>query len=104
VGWLLLIIAGLSEVASVPLLKYSRGFQHLWPSVAAVAALALSFYCLSRSVMTIPVGTAYAVWTGIGSCGAVVLGAMVYRESLRPSKLICLAIIIIGMIGIRLTS
>lgn len=103
-GWLLLIIAGLSEVASVPLLKYSRGFRHLWPSFASIAALALSFFCLSRSVMTIPVGTAYAVWTGIGSFGAIVLGAVLYGESVKPSKLICMAAIITGMIGLRLTS
>jgi multidrug transporter EmrE-like cation transporter len=103
-GWLLLIIAGLSEVASVPLLRSSQGLRRLWPSIASITVLALSFYCLSRSVMTIPVGTAYAVWTGIGSCGAIVLGGIVYGESFRPSKLICLAVIITGMIGLRLTA
>ncbi|MBW4082482.1 multidrug efflux SMR transporter [Paenibacillus sp. S150] len=103
-AWLLLVLAGLSEVASVPLLKRSQGLSRLMPAVSALAALALSFYCLSRSLISIPVGTAYAVWTGIGSCGAILTGILFYGESAGAGKLAALLCMIIGMIGLSLTS
>ncbi|WP_410514312.1 multidrug efflux SMR transporter [Paenibacillus sp. BR2-3] len=103
-AWVYLFIAGLAEVASVPFLKESAGLTRIRPAAAAGIALVLSFYCLSKSIRSIPVGTAYAVWTGIGSCGAVVTGILLYGESVKASKLICVAFIIIGMIGLKLTS
>jgi quaternary ammonium compound-resistance protein SugE len=103
-AWLLLAAAGLLEVASVPLLRRSQGLKQPGPAAAALTVLALSFYCLSRSVASIPVGTAYAVWTGIGSCGAILTGIIMYGESVRPAKLICLSCILIGMTGLKLTS
>jgi len=103
-AWAYLLLAGMAEVASVPLLKQSAGLTRLRPAAGAAAALILSFYCLSQSIRSIPVGTAYAVWTGLGSCGAVVAGILFYGESAKAPKLFCLACMVTGIIGLNLTS
>lgn len=103
-AWIWLLLAGASEVISVPLLKEWHGRRKPGWAAAAIAALALSFYALSQSLSSIPIGTAYAVWTGIGSAGAITSGILLYGESVNPLKLTCLVFIIVGMVGLKLTS
>ncbi|MDO3410188.1 multidrug efflux SMR transporter [Saccharibacillus sp. CPCC 101409] len=100
-AWLWLLLAGGAEVASVPLLKASRGFRRVGFGAAAVAALVLSFYGLSRSLIDIPVGTAYAVWTGIGCCGAIVWGIALYKEPATLPRLLFAAMIVTGILGLK---
>ncbi|BCG60515.1 DMT family transporter [Paenibacillus sp. URB8-2] len=103
-AWIWLLLAGAVEVISVPLLKeWQRRRQKGW-AAAAIAALALSVYALSQSLSSIPVGTAYAVWTGIGSTGAIATGIFLYGESVNPLKLACMVLIVMGMVGLKLTS
>lgn len=102
-GWVWLLLAGVSEAASVPLLKKSQGLRRFRPAAAAVLAIAISFYGLTRSLSSVPVGTAYAVWTGIGSCAAIVAGIVLYGESVRPAKLIYAALVVTGILGLKLS-
>lgn len=103
-AWLMLLLAGGFEVVSVPLLKEWQQRHTLNWGAAAMIALGLSFFGLSQSLASIPVGTAYAVWTGIGSIGAAVSGAVLYKEAFHLPKIACLGLILAGMIGLKLTS
>lgn len=103
-GWTYVCIAGVFEVMWVIGLKYTGGFSRLLPSVATLAAMGVSLYFLSQAVKTLPVGTAYAVWTGIGAVGAVILGMILFAESRDALRLVCLALIIAGIVGLRLVS
>ena len=103
-GWTYLCIAGVFEVVWVIGLKYTAGFSRLWPSVLTVLALGVSFYFLSQAVKTLPVGTAYAVWTGIGAVGAVIFGMILFAESRDALRLVCIGLIIAGLVGLRLAS
>ncbi|AKG35881.1 DMT family transporter [Paenibacillus durus] len=103
-AWIWLLLAGAGEVISVPLLKEWQGRRRPGWAAAAIAALALSFYALSQSLSYIPIGTAYAVWTGIGSVGAISSGILLYGESVNPLKLACMVLIVVGMVGLKLTS
>ena len=103
-GWTYLCIAGVFEVVWVIGLKYTAGFSRLWPSLLTVAAMAVSFYFLSQAVKTLPVGTAYAVWTGIGAVGAVILGMILFGESRDALRLLCIGLIVAGIVGLRLVS
>lgn len=102
--WLWLFIAGLFETAWAVGLKYSDGFTRFWPSVYTLATMAVSIFLLSVALRNLPVGTAYAVWTGIGAVGAALYGILVFDESRSAVRLICLFLIIAGLVGLRLFS
>ncbi len=102
--WMLLFIAGLCEVAWAIGLKYTEGFTRLWPSVATLAAMALSVVLLGLAMRSLPVGTAYAVWTGIGAVGMVILGIVLFDEPASAARLACVGLIVAGIFGLKLTS
>ena len=102
--WLILFIAGLFEIAWAIGLKYTEGFTRLWPSVGTVAAMALSVGLLGLAMRSLPVGTAYAVWTGIGAVGTVILGMVLFAEPATAARLFCLGLILAGILGLKLTS
>ncbi|MBI6875357.1 quaternary ammonium compound efflux SMR transporter SugE [Clostridium aciditolerans] len=102
--WLFLIIAGVFEVAWAIGLKYSYGFTKLVPSVLTILGMIASFYFLSLAMKNIPLGTAYAIWTGIGTVGTGILGIILFNESVNPIRLICIGFIVIGAIGLKLVS
>jgi quaternary ammonium compound-resistance protein SugE len=103
-AWFYLIIAGLFETAWAVALKYSEGFTKLWPSVVTIIAMAISIYLLAISLKTLPLGTAYTVWTGIGAIGTVIYGIMVFGESKDLLKMLFVIMIIGGIVGLRITS
>ncbi len=100
--WLILFVAGLCEVGWAVGLKYTEGFTRLWPTVGVAAALAASMALLAWAVKTLPLGTAYAVWTGIGAVGAVTLGIVLFKEPVTAPRLVCLGLIVAGILGLRL--
>lgn len=102
--WLILFLAGLFEVTWAIGLKYTEGFSRLWPSVFTLAAMAVSVFLLAKAMKTLPVGTAYAIWTGIGAVGTVIMGIILFHEPATPARLICLGLIISGIIGLKLVS
>jgi quaternary ammonium compound-resistance protein SugE len=101
-NWLMLIVAGLLEIVWALGMKYSDGFTKPIPSAVTVLLIALSVYLLGQAVKTLPVGMAYGVWTGIGTVGTVIMGIFFFHESASPARLFCLALIIVGIIGLRL--
>lgn len=103
-AWILLAVAGLFEVAWAIGLKYTEGFTRLWPSVGTVAAMAISVVLLGLAMRTMPVGTAYAVWTGIGAVGTVILGIVLFAEPATAARLACVGLIVAGILGLKLTS
>lgn len=102
--WILLVVAGLFEVAWAIGLKYTDGFSKPVPTVLTVGAVAVSMVLLGIAARQLPIGTAYAVWTGIGVFGTAVLGMYLFGESMAPLRLVCLAFIITGIIGLKLTA
>jgi quaternary ammonium compound-resistance protein SugE len=102
--WTLLFIAGLFEVAWAIGLKTTDGFTRLVPTALTVAAMIASVVLLGLAMKQLPVGTAYAVWTGIGSFGTVVLGIVLLGESAAPLRLVCLGLIVLGILGLKLTA
>ncbi|MDP9371628.1 MAG: multidrug efflux SMR transporter [Chloroflexota bacterium] len=102
-AWIYLIIAGLLEIAFALGLKYSQGFTRLWPTVAFLAGGGASFYLLSQALRQLPVGTAYAVWTGIGAAGTALVGMILLGESREVLKILSVVAIIAGVVGLRLT-
>ena len=103
-AWLLLFVAGLCEVAWAIGLKYAEGFSRLCPSIVTVAAMGVSIGLLGLALKTLPVGTAYAIWTGIGAAGTVALGIYLFGEPATVLRLICIGLILAGIIGLRITS
>lgn len=103
-AWMILFLAGLFEVVWAIGLKYSAGFTRLAPSIVTALGMIISVYLLSAAAKTLPIGTAYAVWTGIGAVGAVVLGIFLFNESRDPLRLLFVAIIVAGIIGLRFVS
>jgi quaternary ammonium compound-resistance protein SugE len=101
-AWFVLLIAGLLETAWAVGLKYSEGFTRLWPSVFTAAAMAASLYLLAVALRTLPLGTAYTVWTGIGAVGAVIWGILFMGESASAIRVFCILLIIAGIVGLRL--
>jgi len=102
--WVLLFIAGLFEVTWAIGLKYTEGFTRFWPSAATLAAMTLSIVLLGLAMRTLPVGTAYAVWTGIGAVGTVILGIVLFAEPATAARLACVGLIVAGILGLKLTS
>jgi|SRR5690606_10485024 len=104
VAWIALVIAGLLEVGWATAMKLSDGFSRLGPSIATIVLMILSFGMLSYSMRSLPLGTAYTVWTGIGAIGSVLVGIVVMGESKDPVRLLCLLLILSGIVGLKLAS
>lgn len=103
-AWINLIVAGIFEIGWAIGLKYTQGFTRIVPSVATVGAMIASFALLSRALKTIPVGTAYAVWTGIGATGTAILGMALFGESRDVLRIFCIFMIIAGVVGLKIVS
>src|SRR5688572_4397654 len=103
-NWLMLVVAGLFEVGWAIGLKYTEGLTRLWPTVWTAAALVVSMVLLALAMRTLPAGTAYAVWTGIGATGTALLGMAVLGEPATPARLACLALIVAGIVGLKVVS
>lgn len=102
--WILLVLAGLFEIVWAVGLKYTEGFTRLWPTVGTVAAMIVSFGLLAHVLKTLPIGTAYAIWTGIGAVGTALVGIIVLGESASPARLACIGMIAAGIVGLKLVS
>jgi len=101
-AWTLLIAAGILEIGWAVGLKYTEGFTRLWPSVWTIAAMIVSIYMLSLAARTLPIGTAYAVWVGIGAAGALILGIVLLGEPRTAARIACVGLIVAGVIGLKL--
>jgi quaternary ammonium compound-resistance protein SugE len=103
-AWLALFLAGMLEVAWALGLKYSDGFTRLWPSLVTILAIALSFVFMGVSLKSLPFGTAYAVWTGIGAAGTMIIGMAAFGEPTDVFRMTCLVLIVAGTVGLKLMS
>ena len=103
-AWLLLVLAGLFEVGWAIGLKYTHGFTRLWPSVGTALSMLVSVVLLGLAMRDLPVGTAYAVWTGIGAVGTVILGIALFNDPANAARLVCVGLIVAGILGLKLTS
>jgi quaternary ammonium compound-resistance protein SugE len=101
-AWIVLFIAGLCEVGWAVGLKYTEGFSRLWPSVWTLGGMAASVILLAWSLKALPLGTAYAVWTGIGAVGTAILGIYLFEESREAARLASIALIVAGIVGLKL--
>jgi len=99
--WVLLILAGVFEVGWAISIKYTEGFTKFWPSAGMILAAVVSFYLLSSALKSIPIGTAYAVFTGIGAVGTLIFGILYLGESKELYKIICISLVIIGTLGLK---
>jgi quaternary ammonium compound-resistance protein SugE len=104
VAWIILFLAGLFEIAWAVGLKYSDGFTRLWPSVGTIVAMLISMVLLAIAMRTLPVGTAYSVWVGIGAVGTVILGIVLWNEPANAARMISVAFIIAGVVGLKLAT
>ncbi len=102
--WLILFLAGLAEIGWVIGLKYSEGFTRPWPSAVTIVMIAISMWLLGEAARTLPIGTAYAVWTGIGALGAAIAGLVLFGESATATRLLCIALIVAGVVGLKLST
>ena len=100
-AWMVLVVAGLFEIGWAVGLKYTAGFTRIWPSLGTAAALIASMALLGLALRTLPLGTAYAVWTGIGAVGTATLGILLFNEPPTPIRLICIGFIVLGIIGLK---
>ena len=103
-AWLVLIVAGVLEVVWAIALKYSEGFTRLTPSIVTVIAAGASFWLLAAALRVLPVGTAYAAWTGIGAVGAAILGMVLFGEPRGALRIACIVVIVAGIAGLHVTS
>ena len=103
-SWIILVIAGLFEIGWAIGLKYTQGFTRLWPTLGTVGAMAISVGLLGVAMRELPVGTAYAVWTGIGAVGTVILGIVLMGDPSNAPRLVCVGLIVAGILGLKLTS
>jgi quaternary ammonium compound-resistance protein SugE len=102
-AWLLLFTAGLVEIIFALSLKFNEGFTRLIPSVITLASGGVSLFLLMTAIKFLPVGTAYAVWTGMGAVGVAILGIVLFKESAEPYRLVSISLVIVGIIGLKLT-
>jgi quaternary ammonium compound-resistance protein SugE len=100
-AWGILVIAGLLEVAWAIGLKYTHGFTRLWPSVFTIAAIVASMYLLAVAARTLPIGTAYAVWVGIGAAGTAVLGVWLLKEPVSAARVVFLSLLLVSIVGLK---
>ncbi len=103
-AWIYLFIAGIFEVVWAIGLKYTHGFTRLYPSLLTLSGMAVSFYFLAMATKQLPIGTAYAVWTGIGALGTAILGIILFQEPHNWLRLLFLCLILVGITGLKLTS
>lgn len=103
-SWLILVLAGLFEIGWAIGLKYTEGFTRFWPTVGTVAAMVVSLSLLGVAMKSLPMGTAYAVWVGVGAVGTAILGMVLLQEPANAGRLISLALIVAGIIGLKLAS
>lgn len=103
-AWVYLLIAGLMEVAWATAMKYAEGFTRFWPSVATLVLMLISFGLLSQAMKSLPLGTAYGVWTGIGAVGTVLVGIFFLGEPRDLVRILCMLLILSGIVGLKLTS
>ena len=101
-AWAILIVAGLFEIGWAIGLKYTEGFTRLWPSIWTVAAMMVSLYLLAVAVRTLPIGTSYAVWTGVGAAGTALLGIILFSEPATIGRLASIGLIVAGIVGLKL--
>lgn len=103
-NWVILLVAGLFEIGWAIGLKYTEGFTRLWPSVGTVLAMIISIWLLGSAMRSLPVGTAYAVWVGVGAVGTAILGIVLLGESASAARMISLGLIVAGIIGLKLAT
>ena len=103
-AWVLLLVAGLFEVGWAIGLKYAEGFTRLWPTMWTVLAMVVSLWLLGIALKSLPVGTAYSVWVGVGAVGTVILGIVLFGESASAARLVSVALIIAGIVGLKLAT
>ncbi|MDP3608513.1 MAG: quaternary ammonium compound efflux SMR transporter SugE [Methylophilus sp.] len=103
-NWLILVLAGLFEIAWAIGLKYTDGFTKLWPSVATLVAMVISVGLLGLAMKSLPVGTAYAVWVGVGAVGTAILGIVLFNESANIGRIVSLLLIVAGIVGLKLAT
>jgi quaternary ammonium compound-resistance protein SugE len=103
-AWVYLLIAGVLEVQWAVTMKYTEGFSKLWPSVFCVLGMAASVYFLALAQKTLPLGTSYAIWTGIGAVGATICGIILFNEPRDIARILCILLIVAGILGLKFTS
>ena len=101
-AWVYLFLAGLFEIVWAVGLKYTEGFTRLWPSIGTALAIAASMALLATALRTLPIGTAYAIWTGIGTLGTATLGIILFGEPVSALRLVCIGLILAGIVGLKL--
>jgi quaternary ammonium compound-resistance protein SugE len=102
--WIWLIVAGLLDISWAVGLKSCEGFTKLWPGVATVGLMLASFWCLAQAVRGLPLGTSYAIWTGIGAVGTAIAGIILFKEPATVARLACIGIIVAGIVGLKLAT
>jgi quaternary ammonium compound-resistance protein SugE len=102
-GWVFLFVAGFSEIIFAVSLKYNEGFTKLYPSIVTCISGGASFYLLMLAIKTLPLGTAYAIWTGIGAVGVAILGIFLFKESIEWFRILSISFIVLGIVGLKLT-
>ncbi|MBT4962656.1 MAG: multidrug efflux SMR transporter [Francisellaceae bacterium] len=103
-SWIMLLLAGFFEIFMALGLKLSYGFTKLWPSLGTAVAGVLSFYTLSQAIKVLPMGTAYAIWTGIGAAGTAIIGIFFFGESYQFLRILCLLLIVMGVLGLKIAN
>lgn len=103
-AWIMLAAAGLFEIVWAVGLKYSDGFTKTIPSIITITAMAISMWLLAQAARDLPIGTAYAIWTGIGAVGAAILGIILFQESANLMRIGCIALIVLGIVGLKLST
>jgi quaternary ammonium compound-resistance protein SugE len=103
-AWIILFVAGLTEIGWAVGLKYTEGFTKFWPSVGTLASMVISILLLGLALKTLPLGTAYAIWTGIGTVGTAILGIILFGESAAALRLVCIGLIVAGIVGLKLVT
>ena len=103
-NWIILLTAGLFEIAWAIGLKYTEGFTRLWPTVGTLTAMAISVWMLGIAMKTLPVGTAYAIWVGVGAVGTVILGVVLFDEPVNALRIGSVGLIILGLVGLKLAT
>lgn len=102
--WLILVLAGLLEVVWATGLKYTEGFTRLWPSVITIVSTIASFWLLALAMKSLPLGTAYVIWVGIGAVGAFIAGIVLFQESLTVLRVGSVGLIVLGLVGLKLAT
>jgi quaternary ammonium compound-resistance protein SugE len=103
-AWIILLVAGLAEIGWAVGLKYTEGFTKLWPSIGTGLSMVISVVLLGIALKTLPLGTAYAIWTGIGTVGTAILGMALFGESAAVLRLVCIGLIVAGIVGLKLVT